>query len=190
MTVDLRLQATSQIAGIVYQPDGVTPAAERDRDVQVGRVPHDLQRGGSKGRSARRSRRASRQSTVVTDAQGRFLVPLVNAGAFTLSFEDPASGKVAQVRGIGQRPASSAEMTARLLGRGTLTVRVLSSDGRTPIPGARVDVAQPTFPQASSSMTADAQGVLVLGGGDALSEGEVTILVRDVRNGFTGAPLP
>jgi hypothetical protein len=189
LTIDLRLQATSQVAGVVYQPDGATPAAgvnvtyKSDAFRTVCRdnlLAEDLT-----GETCESVPQGVQAEYAVSDATGRFLIPLVNAGAFTLSFEDPATGKVAQVKGFA-RPGERAETVARLLGRGVLTIRVLSSDGTTPIPGAKVEVQQPEFPKKSLTMYADAQGTLEISGGDALSEGEATILVRDVRNGFTG----
>jgi 5-hydroxyisourate hydrolase-like protein (transthyretin family) len=184
LTVNLRLQATSQVAGIVFQPDGVTPAANVNVTYKSAEFriicPED-----SDGEGCTTIPQGIQAEYAVTDATGHFLVPLVNAGKFTLSFEDPVTGKVAQATGT-VRPGERAEMTGRLLGRGILTIHVIGSDGHTPIPGAKVEVRQPEFPKKELTMFADPQGVLVLGGGDALSEGEATILVRDVRNGFAG----
>jgi hypothetical protein len=188
LTIDLRLQATSQVAGIVYQPDGATPAAGVNvtyKSDAFRTVCSDTLIDETGDQSCRQVPQGVQAEYAVSDATGRFLIPLVNAGAFTLSFEDPATGKVAQVKGFA-RPGEKAETVARLLGRGVLKVLVLSSDGTTPIPGAKVEVQQPEFPKMALTMFADAQGVLELSGGDALSEGEATILVRDVRNGFTG----
>ena len=77
-------------------------------------------------------------------------------------------------------------MAGRLLGRGTLTVHVLGSDGHTPIPGRQGRGAAARVPEDGAADVRRRAGVLVLGGGDALSEGEAAIVVRDMRNGFTG----
>ena len=185
VTLDLRLQATSQVAGTVYQPDGVTPAANVNVTYRSDEFRLVCSQSPTDGESCVPLPQGVQAEYAVTDATGRFLVPLVNAGAFTLSFQDPVTGKVAQQRGF-VRPGERADISARLLGRGTLTIHVLGSDARTPIPGARVEIQQTDFPKASATMFADAAGTLVLSGGDALSEGEVAIAVRDVRNGFTG----
>jgi hypothetical protein len=99
--VDLRLQATSRIQGTVLQPDGVTPVAAnvivrytskafkvvcaRSGDVRVGSIT--IEAG-----SCQDVPQGIQDETVITDEQGRFLLPLVNAGGFTLTADDRATG--------------------------------------------------------------------------------------------------
>ena len=192
--VDLRLQATSQIAGTVLQADGVTPVGAnvlvrytskafkvvcaQSSSVRVGGLTIDPG-------SCQDVPQGIQDETVITDDQGRFLLPLVNAGSFTLSAEDRATGAVGQVGGE-VAPGQTADLPLRLMRLRTLVVRVKGSDAVTPIPGARVEVAQPEFPRKRVTALADAGGVLRLEGGDAFSEGDVAILATDLRTGFAG----
>ncbi len=192
--VDLRLQATSRIQGTVLQPDGVTPVGAnvlvrytskafkvvcaQSSSVRVGALT--IEPG-----SCQDVPQGIQDETVITDDQGRFLLPLVNAGSFTLTAEDPATGQAGQAAGE-VTPGQTAELPVRLLRLRAVVVRVRGSDAVTPIPGARVELAQTEFPRKRLTALADAAGVVRLDGGDSLSEGDLTVLATDLRNGFAG----
>ena len=72
--------------------------------------------------------------TVITDTAGHYVLPLVNAGPFTLTAEDTLTGKTAQIVGA-IKPGQTGDFSIRLLGLSTLTIRVKGSDSTTPIPG-------------------------------------------------------
>jgi hypothetical protein len=192
--VDLRLQPTSKIAGTVFRPDGVTPVG---RDVIV-RYKSSASKVVCADTSAitvgtetvapgecKDIPQGVQEETVVTDDAGRYLLPLVNAGPFTLTADDLSTGRTAQVAG-NVKPGQTGEFSIRLLGISTLTINVRGSDATTPIPGARVEVSQIGFPKKSIVSLADGSGTLVLNGGDAFSEGEFVVMATDVRNGFAG----
>ena len=64
---------------------------------------------------------------VVTGVDGRYLLPTVNAGPFTITVEDPATGRVARVKGE-MKPGQNPEVPIRSLGLGNMTIRALVSD--------------------------------------------------------------
>ena len=187
-TVDLnlRLQATSEIAGVVYKPDGVSPVGENVvitykseafkvicSEDQFGEetcvpVPQGIQ-----------------SMNAVTDQNGRFFFPIVNAGSFTLTAEDPATGRVARIGG-SVKAGRRADLSMRLLGLANLTVQVFGSDTTTPIANAKVDVEQMAYPRQKKTLIAGADGTIVFGGGDAFTEGELAITATDQATGFVG----
>ena len=194
VNVELRLQDTSKIEGIVFGPDGVTPAGRniivryrsaafkvvcaRNTTITLGAIVIPLGECADVPQGIQ-------DETVITDDAGRFVMPLVNAGPFTLTAEDPATGRTGQTAGtIG--PGHTGDFAVRLLGVSTVVVRVLGNDTTTPIPGARVEIQQLTYPKKTFDGVADDEGTLVLGGGDGFAEGELTVLATDLRNGFAG----
>jgi len=184
--MDIRLQPTSTITGVVLQPDGVTPVGANvvvkyksdeyrsicsqgiDGDPICTSIPQGIQ-----------------EEVAVTDAQGRFSLPIVNAGTFTITAEDQSSGKSGQIHGA-VKAGETADLFVRLSGVATIAVQVLGSDAQTPIPGAKVVVTQLDYPKKSLTRFADTQGSLTLAGADGFSEGQFVVVATDVRNGFTG----
>ncbi len=192
--LDLRLQDTSRIEGTVFQPDGVTPVGAnvvvRYRSAEFRTVcatAGDIVIGPITIRAGECDDvpQGIQDETVVTDASGHFLVPLVNAGAFTLTATDPDSGRTAQITG-SVRPGQTGAFSLRLLGVGSLRINVRGSNTTTLIPGARVTVTQVAFPKKTFTGVADANGTLLLDGADGFSEGDVVVSAVDLRNGFAG----
>jgi len=185
--VNLLLQPTSQIRGVVLQPNGVQPVGQN----VIVRYKSDAFKvicttSSTTGEETCDSiPQGIQEEIVVTDENGRFWLPIVNAGPFTLTVEDPATGKAGQIKGA-VRAGDTAEMTVRLLGLGELTVRVFGSDTTTPIPGARVTVRQVNEPRKEVVGTADTGGQILFVGADGFSEGDLVIEATDMRNGFTG----
>ena len=184
--LNLRLRPTSQVGGVVYQPDGVTPTGANvvvNFKSEAFRVICATDGFGLE--TCTNIPQGIQSVNVVTDPNGRFFFPIVNAGAFTLTADDPVTGKVAQVKGT-VKAGEAADLSLRLLGLGELTVQVLGSDTTTPIPNARVDIEQVLYPRKKTTLIAGPDGVVVFAGGDGFSEGELVITAVDQGSGLTG----
>src|SRR5262249_55246331 len=124
------------------------------------------------------------EENVVTDADGHYVLPLVNAGPYTLTVEN-ADGHSAQVHGT-IRAGETADVPIRLLGVAELTVQVLGSDTRTAIRNAKVEVAQLDYPkQTRTAITLD-DGTVVFAGGDSFTEGDIVVVATNQADGFAG----
>jgi hypothetical protein len=161
--VTLKLVATSAVAGTVFQPDGVTPVG---KDVVVTFDSSTL-----------------RDVKVVTDEHGRYSLPLVNAGAFTVTAEDPVTGLVGQATGAVD-PGRTAEIPLRILGTGTVTVQVQGSGG--PISGAVVTLTHGGFPSGQRQRITVTDGTVTFAGGDAVAEGQFSVSAFDPASGLNG----
>jgi hypothetical protein len=182
LQMTLKLQATSQIAGTVYQPDGVTPVGEgvlikyKSDGVQV--FCSETSNGES---SCVSIPKGIQELNAVTQEDGTFLLPIVTAGPFTLTITDHLLHS-ARVRGT-VRAGERAELTPRLLGVADVVVRVFTSDLK-PVPGARVEIKpldDPDRPVAPHD--ADASGIATFAGGDGLAEGKFVVLATDLLHG-------
>src|SRR5439155_25168360 len=148
--VQLELKAKSQVAGTVFEPDGVTPVQPGPLRSLVVHYKSDefvsFCSESSGGETSCVSIPQGIQETAepVLDS-GRFLFPLVNAGTFTLVVKDDSTGKIGVVHG-SVKAGETADVSARLLGRADVTVKVLSSVTQQPIPGAQVTIEQLDFP--------------------------------------------
>lgn len=163
--VKLQLVPTSVVTGTVYRPDGVTPVGA---DVVVTFDSSTIS-----------------NVKVVTDLQGRFLLPLVNPGGFSLTAEDAiGSGLVGQIRGSVE-PGQTADIKVRLLGKGTVTVTVSGSNG--PISGARVTLRGANFPFDERQGFTGTTGTVTFAGGDAVTEGAFSVTAFDGTSGVTGS---
>ena len=175
VNVTLQLQPTSQITGTVYDSDGATPVGQ---DVEVtfrgfklvyypmiGWVeePHGIQ-----------------EEIVTTDENGRFWLPVVNAGRYYIQAQDPSTGKVGEVKGM-IRAGQTEDISLRLLGLGDVTIRVLTSQGN-PVPGATVDVQQSGIQDVERHGIADDTGKITF----TMPEGDFTVLARNLQSGFAG----
>ena len=182
--VNLRLKPTSQIKGIVYQPDGVTPVGA---NVVINYKSEEFKVFCSENKFGEETcvtiPQGIQSVNAVTDDDGRFFFPIVNAGSFTLTVEDPVSGKVAQVKG-NVKAGETADLSVRLLGIAELTVQVFASDATTAIANAKVEVEQLQYPKRKKTLIAGTDGTIVFGGGDAFSEGELVITATDQSSGF------
>ena len=185
--MDIRLQPTSRITGQVFQPDGVTPAGA---DVVVSYKSDEFATFCSENQGTGETECVSipqgvQEEVVVTGNNGRFDLPLVNSGTFTITVSDEASGRTGQVRG-SVKPGETADLSLRLVGFGSVNVQVFGSDSITPIPGARVVVEQIEFPRKKVTAFANGQGGIVFSGPDAFPEGQFVVTATDIRNGFAG----
>ena len=192
LDVELQLVPTSQITGTVYQPDGVTPVGP---DVAVTFKGYKIicTVNGCFERP-----QGIQEETVVTDDDGRYWLPIVNAGKFELRAHDPVNGKLGQIRGTVQA-GQTAEIDIRLLNTADVTVTVFASDGITPIPNAGVEIQHAVildveeglvnnagFLEIERTGTANNDGEIIFSGGDALPEGELVVLAQDPVTGFAG----
>jgi hypothetical protein len=192
---DLQLRPTSRIAGRVLRPDGVTPVGKdvilRYRSDEFVSFCSETSGGEMECEAIPQG---IQETSQVTDDGGRFLFPLVNAGTFTITAEDPATGKTARLKG-SVKAGETLDVELRLLGVADVEVQVLGSDGVTPIPGAEVVVEQldleRTDPKRKLTRIAGTQGaergIARFAGGDALTEGLFVVKATDIAgNGFSG----
>jgi hypothetical protein len=166
--VVLQLQATSAVKGVVYQPDGVTPVG---RNVVVAFSSATL--GGD----------PNSPFTVTTNDAGEYLFPLVNPGPLTVTATDTVTGLSGQSNATVDAGAT-ANAAIRLLGKSPVRVSVAGSNG--PIAGAVVTVTRATFPNDSRQGRAGADGSILFGGGDMLTEGPFTVSAFDSASGISG----
>ena len=201
LDVALQLVPTSQVEGTIYMPDGVTPVGP---DVMVHFRGYKIicTLVGCFERP-----QGIQEETVVTDENGHFLLPLVNPGKFELTAEVPEglsmpeeleTGMIAQIRGTVQA-GQTAIIDMRLLNLADVTVHVFASNATDPIPNAHVEVRHAVILDVEAGLTnnsglseiertgtADEGGSISFRGGDALPEGELTILAVDPATGFAG----
>ena len=195
VNVNLRLQATSVITGTIVEPNGVVPVGA---DVIVRYKSASFKvtcASGDSGEGACTTIPQGIQSEIVTtDASGRFVVPLVNAGPFTLDVEEPAgAGRTTLFRG-SVKPGETGDFVVRLRARAPVVVKVFEADrdangNPIPVPGARVDLSSLDPYRTISRVAGNTginTGVLRVAGGDAFSEGDVLAVATDLRNGFVG----
>ena len=185
VNVELKLQPTSEIRGTVLNADGT--AAGADIVVRYKSEEYKLICSGtSSGEQECESiPQGIQEENVTTDSAGRFWLPLVNAGSFTLTVDHPDSGRIGQVKG-SVRPGEEAEVPLRLLARAPLQVRVLGSNNSTTgIANATVVVTQLGFPKLQRQATTGANGVVTFDGGDRLTEGDFVVEAVG-PTGFTG----
>lgn len=126
------------VSGLVLMPDGTAAAA----GVQV-----TINFGGA-------------DVTVTTDDQGHFAFsPIIPAGNHVISAKDPVT--TLQWQGSVSVPSGlDVPITIKLLGRGTLTVKVLNADG-TIAPGADIDVRGTAYPNDAAQGISDETGEAV-----------------------------
>ncbi|MEJ2166563.1 MAG: hypothetical protein P8X90_13600, partial [Desulfobacterales bacterium] len=173
--IALQLQPTSAITGTVYQSDGATPVGE---DVVVTFRGFKLVYYPNVGWVEEPN--GIQEEIVTTDANGRFRLPVVNAGRYAITAHDPSTGKVAEIKGM-IRAGQTDDVALRLLGLGDVTIRVLTSQGD-PVPAAVVNVQQAGIQDLERTGTADAAGEITF----TLPEGTFTVLARNLQNGFAG----
>jgi hypothetical protein len=175
VNVTLQLQPTSEITGTVYDSDGATAVGQ---DVVVTfrgyklvfypnigwvEIPQGIQ-----------------EEIVTTDENGRFWLPVVNAGRYSITAHDSDTGKIGEIKGM-IRAGQTDDVSLRLLGLGDVTIRVFTSQGD-PVPGAVVDVQQSVIQDVERAGTADAAGEITF----TMPEGDFTVLARNLQNGFAG----
>lgn len=161
---DIRLEpATGKLAGTVYLPDGKTPVGA-GVTVRVRSLDNS---GSVMTATGGVSQPVLPEYSVTTDAKGRYTIPLVLRGRFTLladtgvpprgasaksasdirtdRFADEAGERVLNVRLYGSAngvlPADETlQADIRLLNAGGIRLRVVENDGKTPVPFAQVSV--------------------------------------------------
>lgn len=115
------LNPAGSLRGTVFQPDGVTPVGAGVR-VLIG-----LQ-------------------DVRTDAEGKYLFPIIADRSGTLTATDPQTGLTNQIR-IVTNPTGEVVQDIRLLGYGDVRVRVVDGAGQ-PVQNAIVNVNGGQYPNA------------------------------------------
>lgn len=175
VNVTLQLQPTGEITGTVYDSDGATPAVQ---DVVVTFRGYKLVYYPNIGWVE--EPQGIQEEIVTTDENGRFWLPVVNAGRYSITAYDPSTGKISEINGI-IRAGQTDDVSLRLLGLGDVTIRVLTSQGD-PVPGAVVEAQQSVIQDVERTGTADAAGEITF----TMPEGDFTVLARNPQNGFAG----
>jgi hypothetical protein len=163
VNVVLKLQPTSSITGVVFEPDGVTHAAA---GIVVTFNSGTLS-----------------NVNVVTDANGVYSYPLVNPGGFSVTASEAATGLVGRTDGTVDAGAT-AHANIRLLGKGPVKVTVSGANGV--IQGATVTVTRGTFPNDSVHGDTGPDGSITFAGGDTVTEGPFSVSAFDPSTGITG----
>jgi hypothetical protein len=172
-TVNFNLQMVNTISGVlsgvVFLPDGVTPAGAGVQVTANGPLPN---------------------ITVTTDATGTFtFAKIFPQGLYTLSAADPVSGGVTQMN-VYLIAGQNATQNLRLLGTGTINVAVVDGAG-VPVSAAYVTLNENDYPNSvfNGSLDASNQGVLSFPG---VFEGPFSVSVVDPfgRSGRASGVLP
>lgn len=161
LTLDLVLNEgvstiAGELAGTVFLPDGVTPAGAGIEVTATGAIPDVV---------------------VATTANGRYrFAKIFPQGSYTLTFRDPITGAVAR-QGVALRAGEDMTRDVRLLGRGTVVVRVVDANGAA-VSRAFVRLREASFPGREFEGAADAnnQGVVTF---ENVFEGPVSAEVTD-----------
>lgn len=185
VTVDIRLMPTSRITGTVYESDGFTPVTNRQIAVNFksNAVVVFCSEDDFGFSECQTIPQGIQEYPAATDENGRFSFPIVNAGPFTITATDQATGKIGEIQG-SVRAGDTVDVSLRLLSRSDVTVRVFRSDGFTPVANASVELQQIDYPKARRTGIA-LDGTVQFAGGDALSEGQFAIVATG-PGGFAG----
>jgi hypothetical protein len=184
--LNLRLQPTGRITGTVLQPDGVTPVGAGVTLTYKSEAFKIVCEENAIGEEVCRPvPQGIQEEPAVTLADGRFSFGLVNAGAYSITAQDPATGRVARVKGE-MKPGQNPDISVRLLGIGNVTVHVFGSNTTTEIADADVVLTEAAYPKRELTLRADSRGIAGFIGGNGVNEGEFTVLATDRSNGFAG----
>lgn len=157
-----------ELRGTVFLPDGLTPAGAGIELTASGALP---------------------DVAVSTNSAGQFrFAKIFPEGGYTLTVRDPITGGVAQ-HGIYLRAGQDLQHDVRLLGRGSVAVRVVDANDA-PVARAFVRLQETTFPGRLQEGAIDPanQGVLRF---DNVFEGPLSVEVSDPagRGGRAAAVL-
>jgi hypothetical protein len=185
LNFDMRLTATSVITGTVYGPDGVsvsknaliTYKSDEFKTICTDNGCTSLPQG-------------IQNETAVSDEFGKFTLPLVNAGAFTISVEERdqfgnPTGRIGKMSGL-VRAGQTADVSVRLQARAPVRVTVYTHNSTTPVPNAWVTVEEAArIGNTARKYKTDSNGVVQFSGADALNEGSFTVMAES-NDGFVG----
>ena len=172
-TVNFNLQMVNTISGVltgvVYLPDGVTPAGAGVQVTANGPLPN---------------------VTVSTDPTGTFtFAKIFPQGMYTLSAADPVSGGVTKMN-VYLQAGQNTTQNLRLLGTGTVNVTVVDGAG-VPVQSAFVTLNENGYPNAvfNGSLDASNQGAIAF---PSVFEGNFSVQVVDPfgRGGRVSGVLP
>ncbi len=172
-SVNFNLQMVNTISGVlsgvVFLPDGVTPAGAGVQVTANGPLPNVM---------------------VTTDATGTFtFAKIFPQGMYTLTAADPVSGGVTQMQ-VYLRASQNTTQNLRLLGTGTVNVAVVDGAG-VPVAAAYVTLNENGYPNAvfNGSLDASNQGVIAF---PNIFEGNFSVSVIDPfgRSGRASGVLP
>ncbi len=163
LTVTLANTTAGEISGVVYEPDGVTPAGLGVEVTMNGPLP---------------------DVTVVTNAAGEYRMPKIfPAGRYSLTARDLTTGLVERTS-IFATAGQDARHDIRLKGQATVRVHVVTALGE-PVESAYVTLREIAYPARAleSAVSPATEGVALFA---SVFEGQVSIEVRDPM-GRTGA---
>ena len=171
LSFTLRLVNTisGELKGVVYLPDGTTPAGAGVEVNATGPLP---------------------DVTVSTDADGRYrFAKIFPEGTYHVTVRDPVTGGVGNEQ-IYMKAGQDAVHDLRLKGRGAVRVRVVNGGG-VPVSSAFVRLAESSYPFRTYEGAVDAanQGVVTFG---HVFEGPFNVEASDVlaRGGRTHSVMP
>ncbi|MGE5243271.1 MAG: Ig-like domain-containing protein [Betaproteobacteria bacterium] len=124
------------------------------------------------------------QAYASTDANGRFAFAAIPVGPFTLDGFDPATNRRGRATGTLQFEGQAVDVTILEAPRGTVTGVVVTADGVTPVPAARVSLRGSSFVETALQATALADGSFRF---DGVPAGTFTLEATDPVSGFSGA---
>jgi len=186
----IKLTATSVITGTVYGPDGVTVSKNAQITYKSDEFKTICSESGGET-SCTSLPQGIQNETAVSDEFGKFTLPLVNAGKFTLTVEERDSagnplghiGKYSGVVSAGQ----TSDVAVRLMARAPVRVTVYTHNSTTPVPNAKVTIEESAKIGDTTRLKykTDVNGVVLLNGADALNEGSFTVLAESI-DGFVG----
>ncbi|HIJ94565.1 MAG TPA: hypothetical protein HPP94_02280 [Desulfuromonadales bacterium] len=185
----IKLTATSVVTGTVYGPDGVTVSKNALITYKSDEFKTICSESGGES-SCTALPQGIQSETAVSDEFGKFTLPLVNAGKFTLTVEERDSagnptGRIGKLSGL-VRAGQTSDVAVRLQARAPVKVTVFTHNSTTPVPNAWVTVEEATnIGNTTRKYTTDANGVVTFSGADALNEGSFTVKAES-NDGFVG----
>lgn len=146
-----------ELSGIVFMPDGATPAGAGIEVTATGALPDVV---------------------VTTDGTGRYrFAKVFPEGSYTLTARDPITGALTRAS-VSLRAGQDATRNLRLLGRGTVLVRVVDAADE-PVQSAFVRLRETSFPgREFEGAASESNGGVVRF--DHVFEGPVSAEVSDV----------
>lgn len=154
------------LRGIVLAADGVTPIA--GAEVSVLRMQPMEQAG-----------------TVITGADGRFLLAGVNAGPFLISAIDPATGDRALTAARIENEGDDIQVALRMNGLGVVDVLVVNADNL-PVSGSLVTYTALGAYRDTRTIATNAQGIAHFSG---VAAGDFTVSTRDPATRLVGTAV-
>ncbi|MDJ1138800.1 carboxypeptidase regulatory-like domain-containing protein [Marinicella marina] len=165
-TLSFTIGPKGSLTGTVFGPDGTSPIS--DAIVSVQRLqPNEI------------------ESSVITNANGQFVVSDVNAGLFRVLAIDPNNGDQAFAYANIESEGQVVNVNLNLVGQGGVKVTVLDSDDQL-VSGAEVTLTSLGNQFSVSTGITDLSGIFSF---NQLPVADFTVSVRDPSTGLFGSTL-